>query len=151
MATSATKDVLIVDDDPTIRQLVQATLSRVGLECDEASDGVHAIEQLTSARYAVILLDLMMPRLDGAGVLKTMRLLQLAEEERPLVLVLTASTDHAGLEDVGEMVQVVIKKPFDIHELGGLVRECVVARQTVAQQARSARPRAVPPEASDGN
>jgi DNA-binding response OmpR family regulator len=63
------KDVLIVEDDDSIRNLVALALSRAGLTCDTAEDGVFAVEHLTEKRYSVLLLDMSMPRLDGAGVL----------------------------------------------------------------------------------
>lgn len=123
------KDVLIVDDDAGIRNLVAVALSRAGLTCDTAVDGVHAVEQLTERRYAVLLLDMSMPRLDGAGVLREVRAFHKNDDERPIVLVMTAAVEREPLSCVAEMVQAVITKPFDVLELRELVQGCVALRQ----------------------
>jgi CheY-like chemotaxis protein len=128
MTPSPAKDVLIVDDDASIRNLICSTLTRDGLTCDTANDGVDAVDHLTSSRYAVMVLDLMLPRLDGAGVLREMRLLGLSDAERPIVFIVTASGDRDPLQAVSELVQVVIKKPFDLPDLRELVHDCVTAR-----------------------
>ena len=128
MGKRGIKDVLIVDDDASIRNLICTVLTRAGLSCDTAADGVVAMEQLMATRYAIMLLDQMMPRLDGAGVLNELRGLPIADIDRPIVLMVTASTDRDALTNVSDMVQVLVKKPFDIHLLRDLVHDCVTAR-----------------------
>jgi DNA-binding response OmpR family regulator len=128
MSEDAVKDVLIVDDDDAVRNMMYSALTRAGLKCDMASDGVDAVERLVASTYAVVLLDLMMPKLDGPGVLKEFRSRKLPQADRPIVVMVTASTDHEPLHAVAEMAQVVIRKPFDLHELTALVHDCVAAR-----------------------
>jgi DNA-binding response OmpR family regulator len=123
------KDVLVVDDDEHIRNLIAIALTRAGLSVDTAADGLHAVEHLTVKTYTVLLLDLSMPRLDGAGVLKEIRAFHRPGDERPIVLVMTAATEREPLTCVAEMVQAVITKPFDVHELRELVQDCVLGRQ----------------------
>jgi CheY-like chemotaxis protein len=65
--------ILIVDDDQDIREILSLVLAAQGHEVTTAVDGVAAIEQLHNGRPALILLDMMMPRLDGEGFLKAMR------------------------------------------------------------------------------
>ena len=129
------KDVLVVDDDEGIRNLVAVALSRAGLTLDTAADGVHAVEHLTERTYTVLLIDQNMPRLDGAGVLKTMRAFYGDDSERPIVLVMTAASDPEPLQAVADMVHAVISKPFDLYRLRELVQDCLVARQGFAQHA----------------
>jgi two-component system OmpR family response regulator len=136
-----TKDVLIVDDDESVRNLVAAALRRAGLTFDVATDGVHAIEHLAAHAYAVLLLDMMMPRLDGAGVLEEIRALQREDSDRPIVLVMTASTNRDSLVPLAEMVQAVISKPFDVQALGELVQGCVIGRQQHEGRARQSEQR----------
>jgi len=123
------KDVLIVEDDDSIRNLVALALSRAGLTCDTAEDGVYAVEHLTEKRYSVLLLDMSMPRLDGAGVLKEIRAFYGDDSERPIVLVMTAAPQQEPLQPFAEIVHAVIAKPFNVHELRELVRGCVDLRQ----------------------
>jgi PAS domain S-box-containing protein len=56
---------LIVDDDPMMRLLIRQTLERVGFVCEEAADGNQALERFASAQPDIVLLDVMMPQLDG--------------------------------------------------------------------------------------
>ncbi|MEY3764639.1 MAG: hypothetical protein RLZ42_1299, partial [Armatimonadota bacterium] len=75
LPASSETEILIVEDDRDTRELLQRTLEREGWKVLTATDGIHAIELLTSATRIpdLVLLDLMMPRLDGFGVLDTIR------------------------------------------------------------------------------
>ena len=64
---------LIVDDDEPIRQMLTKIVERQNIDVDEARDGAEAIERIDNDGYCVILLDLMMPRVDGFAVLRHMR------------------------------------------------------------------------------
>jgi two-component system, OmpR family, response regulator QseB len=121
------KDLLIVDDDASIRALLLTAMTRGGFTCDEAADGMRAIEQLGSTRYRVMLLDLMMPRLDGAGVLRALARMKPAAVDRPRVIVLTASSDHDNLGPLAAMIDQVMAKPFDLQELTSTVKTLVSA------------------------
>ncbi len=72
------RDVLVVDDDQATRSLCRRILSREGWEVREAADGLRGLEQLEKRRPALLLLDLMMPGMDGFEVLK-------AIQDRPLL------------------------------------------------------------------
>lgn len=105
---------LVVDDDAAIRILVTRILTRHGFLVDPAADGAEAIEQLLQHDYALITLDLMMPRIDGYGVMK-----YLADHKPELfgrVIVMTAFGASA-LEKVCPPVVRFIHKPFDIERL----------------------------------
>lgn len=115
--------VLIADDDLAIRQLVCTIVRREGLEVDCVADGAEAIEKLQEHQYAVILLDLMMPRLDGFGVVEWLRTHTPAK--KPVVLVITAYADQKFKEVDPTIVAGVIRKPFEVADLGNLVRLCV--------------------------
>jgi CheY-like chemotaxis protein len=127
--SNPSRDVLIVEDDDSIRSLVALALARAGLTCDTAEDGVYAVEHLTEKRYSVLLLDMSMPRLDGAGVLKEIRAFYADDSERPIVLVMTAAPQQEPLQPFAEVVHAVIAKPFDVQELRDLVKGCVDLRQ----------------------
>src|SRR5204863_8149931 len=61
------KKILVVDDDDSIRLMVERVLRREKFEVDSARDGHEAIEKLAHNEYGMVLLDLMMPRVDGHG------------------------------------------------------------------------------------
>src|SRR6266576_2461893 len=115
--------VLVVDDDQSIRQLVSTIVKRERLTVDIAADGLEAIEMLKRHQYAVILLDLMMPRLDGFGVIEWMK--KNPPLIKPILIVITAYADQRFKEVDAELVSGVLHKPFEVAELGNLVRSCV--------------------------
>jgi CheY-like chemotaxis protein len=65
--------VLVADDDPSLRQLVRGILTAQGFRVAEAEDGIAALDEAQRLRPDVMLLDMDMPRLDGLGVLDTLR------------------------------------------------------------------------------
>ena len=65
--------VLVADDDPDLRHLVRGILTAQGFRVAEAEDGIAALDEAQRLRPDVMLLDMDMPRLDGLGVLDTLR------------------------------------------------------------------------------
>jgi phosphoserine phosphatase RsbU/P len=116
--------VLLADDDHAIRQLVTTIMRRERLQIDAAVDGMEAIELLKRYEYAVILLDLMMPRVDGFGVIDY--LAKHPPTFKPVVLVITAYADQKFKEVDPDIVAGVIRKPFEVSDLGALVRLCAL-------------------------
>jgi CheY-like chemotaxis protein len=115
--------VLVADDDQSIRQLVSTIVRRERFTVDSASDGLEAIECLKKHEYAVILLDLMMPRMDGFGVIEWLK--QSPPLIKPIIIVITAYADQRFKEVDSELVSGVLRKPFEVEELGNLIRACV--------------------------
>ena len=116
------KPVLVVDDDDAIRTLVERVLRREKFVVESARDGHEAIEKLSRNDYATILLDLMMPRVDGLGVLRFL------ESERPdvgkAVIVMTANLHGAAEAAKARPAFTVLPKPFDLEQLIAHVRQC---------------------------
>ncbi len=119
------RDVLVVDDDAGIRKMLVTRFGRLGLSTDGAIDGFDALDQIATSSYAVILVDLMMPRVDGATFIARLVEAERFSAERPVVLVMTASSELDALLPLGERIQGVIAKPFDLMQVGELVRDCV--------------------------
>ena len=88
--------ILIVDDSPTIRRMVRASLSGVGSGFCEAASGLEAIEQVTLQPVALMVLDLNMPDLHGLEVLKFVR--SHARMQSLPVIVLTTRGDESSRE-----------------------------------------------------
>ena len=118
---SATRRALVVDDDVGIRVLVSRILTRHGFTVDAVRDGAEAIEKLLEHDYAVVTLDLMMPRIDGFAVVKY--LTEHQPEKLKNIIVMTAFGSNA-LEKVCPPVVRFIEKPFDIDRLLAEAAEC---------------------------
>lgn len=105
--------VLVVDDDDAIRALLFTVLRRRGFAVDQARNGLEAMELLDRCSYTLMLLDLMMPRMNGWEVLE--QLTRRAVDRRPLVLVLTAGSEPRDLDS--SLVAGTLRKPFDVELL----------------------------------
>jgi two-component system, OmpR family, response regulator CpxR len=112
---------LVVDDDAGIRVLVARVLSRNDYQVDAARDGAEAIEQMLQHDYAVIVLDLMMPRIDGFAVIRY--LIEHYPEKLQNVVVMTAFGAGA-FSHVCPPVERFIEKPFDINDLLAAAAQC---------------------------
>ena len=124
MTTSPSGRVLIVDDDAAIRTLVQNIFRRSGYVVEAAEDGAQAIDRFETDRYDVIILDLMMPVVNGFEVLEWMQKSRPGESEN-CVIVLTAAAQRDLKQLDGDSVYAVIRKPFDLEELLNTVSQCV--------------------------
>lgn len=135
MTPLPTTDVLIIDDDAAIRGLVGAALTRLAVSWHAAVDGADALDQIERTRYSVVLVDLMMPRIDGEAFVTALREHERVSRERPVVLIMTAFPVRDRLTSLGESVQAVLQKPFDVVELAEIVRACVAGRRALEEEA----------------
>jgi two-component system OmpR family response regulator len=111
--------VLVVDDEPRIVSFISRALTAEGLGVDSAHDGPRALELARSRRYELVVLDLLLPGLDGIAVLQ--RILDSRPEQRVLIL--------SALSDVDSKVRCLelgaadyLPKPFALAELVARVR-----------------------------
>ncbi len=118
--------VLVVEDDSSIRRLVRMVLEREGYRVDVAADGVEAVLKLGLAEYDVIVLDLMMPNLDGFSFMDT---ITEADPDRLRRIIVTSAASPAVIRErlTGRPFH-MLPKPFDIQELAARVRECIDSR-----------------------
>jgi DNA-binding response OmpR family regulator len=121
--------ILLVDDEDSIQKLLAYPLEREGYRVLQARDGVEALEQFASERVDLVVLDIMLPKLDGLEVCKRLR----AESEVPIIM-LTARDDELdkvlGLELGADDY---ITKPFSIREFRSRVR-ALLRRAAVSRQ-----------------
>lgn len=115
--------VLIVDDDPSIRRLLATLAKREGIHVDTAADGSEAIAHLEDHAYSLVLLDLMMPRVNGFAVVDW--LADNAPAHKPVVFVISAYADQMYRSVDTSVVSGVLHKPFDVGEVGSLLRHVV--------------------------
>jgi CheY-like chemotaxis protein len=112
--------VLVVDDDRAIRVLVGKVVERAGFPVDTVSDGAEAIEKIRTTRYAVCVIDLMMPNINGYDVVDFIA--EHCGADRPSVIVITAVADSSAIVRLdGRIVHSVVRKPFDISVLADLI------------------------------
>ena len=110
--------ILVVDDEPAIRALVTKIIERAGYAVDSARDGAEAIQKLDAESYSVVVLDLMMPNVDGYGLIEYIKN---RGGSRPAIIVISAG-DTAALRRLDPaFVHSILRKPFDIDVLGDLI------------------------------
>ncbi len=113
------RKILVVDDDPSIREILSIQLARLGYDVTTAGDGLEAVDLFKSSSPDAILMDLMMPRLDGLASCQQIRALEKKSGlKRTPVLFLTArDSTHdktsAALSGGDEFVA----KPVSLQEL----------------------------------
>jgi CheY-like chemotaxis protein len=112
--------VLVVDDEPAIRALLRKIIQRRGYEVDDAADGAVAIELLADNDYDVMLIDLMMPNVNGFQLVQHLSTRQ--GRPTPAAIVITAAAESTPLRQLDpRIVHSVIRKPFDIDVVADLV------------------------------
>ncbi|HEV7489093.1 MAG TPA: response regulator [Thermoanaerobaculia bacterium] len=126
---SADCSILIVEDDSSIRRLVRTVLLRQGYQVEIAADGLEAIAKLEVANYDVIILDLMMPNLDGFSFMAAMA--RDTPERLKHVIITSAASPAVINERLKGIPFDLLPKPFDIHELISRVRACVARVERV--------------------
>jgi DNA-binding response OmpR family regulator len=118
-------NVLVVDDDAPIRALVTRVFARRGDKVQSAVDGDVAIGCLKAYSFDLVVLDLMMPRTDGFGVLAYLETL---DGNRPKIIVMTAAVPSLVDEVPSDMVVGVLGKPFDLQSLVNLAEKAFPKR-----------------------
>ena len=114
--------VLVVEDDHTSRTLLFALLTNQAMTCDGAADGAQAIAMLRQKPYCAILLDLMLPDVNGFEVLRFLR------SERPdevgRVIIVTAAGENTLRDFDADGTFHMLRKPYDIGEVREIAQRC---------------------------
>ncbi len=119
------KAVLIVDDDPSIREMMDVILTQAGFRVSATSNGEAALDLLKRSRFALVVLDIHMPRMSGLDVLAVMEKLS----GMPPVLMVTAnSAPDSVREAVGLGCSGYLAKPFSPAALVARVRHALSPR-----------------------
>ncbi|HEV8563909.1 MAG TPA: response regulator [Actinomycetota bacterium] len=114
--------VLVVDDEPQVVWVLQFSLEAEGYQTFAARDGVQALREIAEHHPKLMVLDIMMPNMDGWTVLEEM--LKLPRDERPRVVMVSALSslrDRARAAELG--ADAFVPKPFNVDDLIGVLHK----------------------------
>ena len=117
------RKILVIDDDLAIRVLLQAVLKRMKFEVELAEDGQVGLEKLRHDGYDLILLDLMMPRVNGYEFIE--KIGKDYPQTRPHIVVFTAAGKRGVDKIPADAVCNSILKPFDLDKFIEIIANCI--------------------------
>jgi DNA-binding response OmpR family regulator len=106
--------VLVVDDEPSIRDLLQKTLALAEYEVDTASDGGTALGLLRASEYDLLVADLKMPGMDGLTLIRQARRVR---SDLPVIIVTGFSSESSAIEALNLGVAGYLLKPFGVPDV----------------------------------
>jgi CheY-like chemotaxis protein len=114
--------VLVVDDEPQVVWVLQFSLEAEGYTTFAARDGIQALSAIAEHHPKLMLLDIMMPAMDGWSVLEQM--MELPREDRPRVIVVSAMANLRDRARAAEMgADAFMPKPFNVDDLLGVLHD----------------------------
>ena len=113
--------VVIADDDPDIRRLVEMTVTNAGCDVTVASDGEEALERVRESMPDLVILDVLMPRMDGWEVARALKS-DPTTREVPVMFLTSRGQEHDVLEGFDSGAVDYMVKPFSPRELQVRVR-----------------------------
>lgn len=124
------KTILVVDDEPNIIELVRLYLANEGFAVQQARDGLQALEQFRATRPALVVLDLMLPEVDGWEVCRQMR----REGDTPIIMLTARGEDVDKIVGLELGADDYLTKPFNPRELVARVK-AVLRRSATGNRA----------------
>jgi DNA-binding response OmpR family regulator len=113
MEESGKKRILIVEDDPHIAEGLKLNLSLQGYEVDIAADGVSGLQKWKSLQPHLIVLDIMLPGIDGLSILRSIRLV---DERLPILILSAKGSSDDRIKGLTYGVDDYLAKPFNLEE-----------------------------------
>jgi two-component system response regulator RegX3 len=130
--------VLVVDDEQSYRDALSVALQREGFLVETAADGIEAVERFESMKPALILLDVMLPRVSGIDVCRQIR----AKSRTPIIMVTARSSEIDAVVGLEVGADDYVSKPFRLRELIARVR-ATLRRIPVAEEAEAPGPEVI--------
>jgi two-component system alkaline phosphatase synthesis response regulator PhoP len=127
--------VLIVEDDPTMAEMVSYNLRRQGLEVEIAHDGPRGLQRARAKDVSLVLLDVMLPYLDGVQVAEQLRA---ARPDLPILMLTARGEEEVKLRGFAAGADDYLTKPFSMDEL--VVRVKALVRRSRAEAIRTETP-----------
>jgi DNA-binding response OmpR family regulator len=134
MGDGTGRTILVVDDEPMVREVVRTYLAREGFTTCEASDGESALKQAEAHSPDLIVLDVMLPKLDGYAVLEQLR----EQTDVPVILLTARVSEEDRLRGLELGADDYVVKPFSPREVAARVQ--AVLRRTTKPEAESLEP-----------
>ena len=104
------QNILIVEDDMDIQELLREFLKEAGYEVMAASDGIEAMDLFAKNEFALILLDIMLPKIDGFGVCELIR----KQSQVPIIMLTALGGEEEQIRGLDLQVDDYITKPFSV-------------------------------------
>lgn len=125
------KSILIVEDEPDIQELLTAYLRNAGYRTVSAEDGVAALDLFQSRIFDLVLLDIMLPKIDGFGVCEVIR----RQSQVPILMLTALDGEEQQLKGFGLNIDDYVTKPFSIPVLLEKIR--VILRRSAGAEAEN--------------
>ncbi len=129
------KTILVVDDDPTIRDVLERYLRREGLAVRTAADGPSALQEVRSHKPDLVVLDLMLPGIDGWEICRRLR----AESTLPILMLTARGEEYERILGLGLGADDYVTKPFSpgevVARIQAIFRRIEMARSALAPSA----------------
>jgi DNA-binding response OmpR family regulator len=130
----ARRKVLVVEDEAPIRELLRLHLSLSGFEVEEIGDGAHGLERARSAKFDLIVLDVMLPGLDGITICRAIRS-QGVNTDTAIMMLTARDTESDTVLGLESGADDYLAKPFGIREL--VARASAVLRRSARSEAQA--------------
>ena len=113
------KKILVVDDEPDIHNVIKAILSKKDYDVQTASDGQEALQKLSTEKYDLIILDVLMPNVDGFTVMQRIR--ESGQTDLPVVMLTAMSSDRDMWKGYEKGATYYLTKPFDNKQMVNII------------------------------
>lgn len=125
--------ILIVDDEMPLAELLEQALQAEGWRTERAADGMEAMNRVPAFRPDVVIMDIMMPRLDGVQAARLLRRNRAFGDT--VIIALSARTDDAAREAMREAgADLYMRKPFTVNRLVARIRQLLDARRAANRE-----------------
>ncbi|MEO0108530.1 MAG: sigma-54 dependent transcriptional regulator [candidate division WOR-3 bacterium] len=131
----ATKDmkILVVEDEMTMRETLTTYLTENGFACDSVMRGEDGVDRIRSGQFAIAIVDLRLPGIDGIEVLKSIKIIN---PELPVIMITAYATVENAVLAIKEGAYDYLVKPFNLEELGFIIQKIVEHRRLVEENIR---------------
>ena len=108
--------ILIIEDDGDLRRILELQIKKLGYRVEQAANGREGFERAKQLEPDLLLLDLMMPEMDGFQVLKRVKCIS-ALAETPVIILTASHDDHHRKKGLSHMADAFMTKPYTFEEL----------------------------------